>query len=391
MPPIETSPYSAMTAMALDPIYISMASVADFAGLGAELALDGAEQAEIKRLRQSPRIDYASIRRLKDRWLRRSFDRFLRLEVVARHAARRCGSTRSSPAQSWWLEEYAVFRALHARCTKSSPWTRGPSRWRARDAARDRRSARRSLRWRSPIASYLQWIAAEQWAEAKRLSWPVRVFRRSAVHDLRQQPRRVGAAARVPLRRHDRRAAGCVQRNRAGLGPAAMARRRDGAQRLRLDARASAAATAISTTAIASITSSACIACTSGRSTRPCRRSSIPADEAQQIELGETLIGMLRGAPSRGPKLIAEDLGSIPPFVRESMARLDLPGPEGAALGAALGSRRAAADRSRRSSRALRRHHRHARHRAAGGDAGRSRPTNSAPRCCSRCCRPARA
>ncbi len=81
MPPIETSPYSAMTAMALDPIYIRMAGVADFSGLGGELALDGAEQAEIKRLQQTPRIEYASIRRLKDRWLRRSFDRFLRLEV----------------------------------------------------------------------------------------------------------------------------------------------------------------------------------------------------------------------------------------------------------------------------------------------------------------------
>src|SRR5690348_4931314 len=44
MPPIETSPYSAMTAMAIDPIYITMSNVPDFAGLGAELAMDGAEQ-----------------------------------------------------------------------------------------------------------------------------------------------------------------------------------------------------------------------------------------------------------------------------------------------------------------------------------------------------------
>src|SRR6188472_1840453 len=100
MPPIETSPYSAMTAMALDPIYISMANVADFAGLGAELALDGAEQAEVKRLRQLPRIDYASTRRLKDRWLRRSFDRFLRLEV-ARGTPRAARFDAYLKAQSW--------------------------------------------------------------------------------------------------------------------------------------------------------------------------------------------------------------------------------------------------------------------------------------------------
>ena len=67
MPPIETSPYSAMTAMALDPIYLSLPEVPDFAAIGGEDALDGAERAEIARLRALPRVNYRSIRRLKDR------------------------------------------------------------------------------------------------------------------------------------------------------------------------------------------------------------------------------------------------------------------------------------------------------------------------------------
>jgi 4-alpha-glucanotransferase len=53
-----------------------------------------------------------------------------------------------------------------------------------------------------------------------------------------------------------------------------------------------------------------------------------PANEAAQLELGEELAGILRG-PGNGDaatEVFAEDLGSIPPFVRESMARLDLPG-----------------------------------------------------------------
>ena len=70
MPPIETSPYSAMTAMALDPIYLSLPEVPDFAALGGEDALDGAERAEIARLRRLPRVEYKSVRWLKDRWLR---------------------------------------------------------------------------------------------------------------------------------------------------------------------------------------------------------------------------------------------------------------------------------------------------------------------------------
>jgi 4-alpha-glucanotransferase len=50
-----------------------------------------------------------------------------------------------------------------------------------------------------------------------------------------------------------------------------------------------------------------------------------PAEEPSQIALGETLVGILRSGES-SPDVIAEDLGSIPPFVRESMGRLDLPG-----------------------------------------------------------------
>ena len=50
-----------------------------------------------------------------------------------------------------------------------------------------------------------------------------------------------------------------------------------------------------------------------------------PSDEARQLRLGETMVGVL-GSGTPSPMLIAEDLGLIPDFVRESMARLDLPG-----------------------------------------------------------------
>jgi len=50
-----------------------------------------------------------------------------------------------------------------------------------------------------------------------------------------------------------------------------------------------------------------------------------PSTEPAQIALGETLVGILAGADTR-PEVIAEDLGMVPAFVRESMARLDLPG-----------------------------------------------------------------
>ena len=70
-----------------------------------------------------------------------------------------------------------------------------------------------------------------------------------------------------------------------------------------------------------------------------------PADEPAQIALGETLVGIFRRRRA-GAEVIAEDLG-VDPAVR---ARVDGAArsarPQGAALGAALGSRRPAADRS---------------------------------------------
>ena len=173
MPPIETSPYSAMTAMALDPIYISLPDVPDFAAIGGEDALDGAERAEITRLRQLPRIDYAAVRWLKDRWLRRSFDRFLKMEVP-RGTPRAARFDAFRAEQSWWLDEYALFRALHAH-HEERQW----AEWPAALAAADREAVqqiRPSLLLEITYRSYLQWIAAEQWAEARRRAWPVRVF-----------------------------------------------------------------------------------------------------------------------------------------------------------------------------------------------------------------------
>jgi 4-alpha-glucanotransferase len=56
-----------------------------------------------------------------------------------------------------------------------------------------------------------------------------------------------------------------------------------------------------------------------------------PPDEPSQIQLGETLVHVLRGdgrpkTQDPRPDVFAEDLGSVPPFVRASMARLGLPG-----------------------------------------------------------------
>lgn len=321
MPPIETSPYSAMTAMALDPIYITMANVADFSGLGGEYALDAAEQAEITRLQQAARIDYSSIRRLKDRWLRRSFDRFLRLEI-ARGTPRAARFDAFVTAQSWWLDEYALFRAISAR-HDTSPWTQWPEALARADAAAIG-DARNALRQEITYRSYLQWLAAEQWSEAKRLSWPVRVFgdlpfmisANSPDVWARQHEFRFDATIGVPPDAFSDTGqdwglppwrAGVMADSDFAWMRARARRYADLYDGYRIDHLVGLYRTYV----------------------RPLDQTMPaffePGDEAAQIELGERLISLFASVEPR-PELIGEDLGSIPPFVRESMTRLGLPG-----------------------------------------------------------------
>jgi 4-alpha-glucanotransferase len=328
MPPIETSPYSAMTAMALDPIYLSLPDVPDFSAIGGEQALDGSERAEIARLRQLPRVDYPSVRRLKERWLRRSFDRFLQIEIP-RGTPRSARFDAFCAAQSWWLDEYALFRALHAHHDEQR-WADWPE-----PLARADREAigaiKPALHLEITYRSYLQWLAAEQWAEARRRAWPLRVF-----GDLpfmisadspdvwaRQGEFRFDATIGVPPD------AFSDTGQDWGLPPWRMDVMKEwGFSWMRNRARRYAA-----------LYDGYRIDHLVGlyrMYVRPIDKTRAaffdPAAETEQLQLGEALVQVLRGGDTilklddDGPEVFAEDLGSIPPFVRESMARLGLPG-----------------------------------------------------------------
>src|SRR5258707_8772351 len=61
MAPGQQSPYSAISAMAIDPIYISVAKVPEFGGAGGEASLNGADRALLEEVRNAPRIDYVRV------------------------------------------------------------------------------------------------------------------------------------------------------------------------------------------------------------------------------------------------------------------------------------------------------------------------------------------
>jgi 4-alpha-glucanotransferase len=327
MPPIETSPYSAMTAMALDPIYLSLPEVPDFAAIGGEEALDGSERAEIARLRALPRVDYRSIRRLKDRWLRRAFERFLRIEVP-RGTPRSIRFDHFCATQAWWLDEYALFRALHALHDERR-WSDWPDAI-ARHEPDAIKAVRPSLQLELTYCSYVQWLAGEQWTEARRRAWPVRVF-----GDL---PFMISAdSADVWSRQNEFRFDSTI-----GTPPDAFsATGQDwGLPPWRMEVMQEWGYTWMRNRArrYGSLYDGYRIDHLVGlyrMYVRPLDKSIEPffdpAEEAQQIQLGETLAQILRGDSSSrpqdpAPEVFAEDLGSIPPFVRESMVRLGLPG-----------------------------------------------------------------
>src|SRR5438128_8685595 len=76
MAPGQQSPYSAISAMAIDPIFISLPAVADFQALGGQDALSAIDRDRLDHVRRSARIDYAEVRTLKGTTLRSAFNWF---------------------------------------------------------------------------------------------------------------------------------------------------------------------------------------------------------------------------------------------------------------------------------------------------------------------------
>jgi 4-alpha-glucanotransferase len=318
MPSHETSPYSALSAMAIDPQFISMADLEDFDALGGEPGLGAGLRGRLDRAREAASIDYAAVRDLKHVLLRLSFERFRDHEWRAR--TRRAEAFRAYVHdRSWWLDDYALFRALHARFN-GQPWMAWPDAVRDRDAAA-LAEARVELADDILYRQYLQWVSGDQWAAAREAAGDVAIFGDlpfmvsgdSADVWARQDEFRLDTSVGVPpdafsdsgqdwgfpAYRWDVIARGnyCWLRDRARRN----AQLFDG---YRVDHVVGFYRTYF----------------------RPSDGSGArftPEDQAAQIELGEQVLQVLR---EPGSEIIAEDLGVVPDFVRESLARQGIPG-----------------------------------------------------------------
>jgi 4-alpha-glucanotransferase len=318
MPPGETSPYSALSAMAIDPQFVVIEGLEDFAAARRAHRLDGHLQARLDAVRGSATIDYTGVRGLKELALRESFAQFRATEWAS--TTRRAGALRAYiDEQAWWLEDYALFRALHAS-QGEQPWNRWPAPLRDRHpAALDR--ARAELADDILFRQYVQWLAEAQWADARRDAGDVYLFGDlpfmvsgdSADVWARQDEFRLDASVGVPpdafsetgqdwelpVYRWDVFAERGFDwlRDRARRNAALF----DG---YRVDHLVGFYRTYF----------------------RPRDGSApqfTPPDEPAQTALGEQVLQVFQAS---GARIIAEDLGVVPDFVRASLARQGIPG-----------------------------------------------------------------
>jgi 4-alpha-glucanotransferase len=158
--PSEASPYSALSAFAIDPSYIAATQVADVAQ--SEAAQRWLRTPQIRgkreRLAQAAQRERAATYGFRLRLLEFGFAEFTARSDAGRQARFDAFCAR----QAWWLDDYALFRALKERRGFAS-WETWPEPLRARDPAA-LAAERAQLHVRVRFAQYLQWLAAEQWA-----------------------------------------------------------------------------------------------------------------------------------------------------------------------------------------------------------------------------------
>lgn len=313
----QNSPYSALSAMAIDPVFIAIDELEDFVAAGDQASLDPEHRDGIARARDSAAVDYETVRRAKAQALQLAYFHF-----VTDHW--KTGSDRDRAfhdfreRERWWLDDYGLFRALHAD-HEGRYWREWPEDLRDREPGA-LEAARARLTPHIRYYEYLQWIADAQWQQARRDSGSVGIFGdfpfmvsgHSADVWARQREFRLDASVGVPPDAFSTTGQNwglpayrwdvCAENNYDWLRQRAArcAALFDG---FRVDHLVGFYRTFV----------------------READDSTafVPSDQAAQVAQGEALLDLFGRA---GARIIAEDLGVVPDFVRESLTRARVPG-----------------------------------------------------------------
>lgn len=322
----ETSPYGALSAFAIDPIYVTIERVADLDAAAIDHALDAGGREELARVRALPRVDYQAVRPLKRRVLAAGFARFREREL-AKDTPRAREFFAFVERERAWLADHALYMALRA-----SHAGHGWSTWPAeeRDRAPALLAIARDLRDDGALGTrvleqmYLQWIAHTEWEHARA------EMRRLGVALMGDMPFIVGSeSADVWSHREQFLTDVSLGAPPDGFAPEGQSwglpaydwstMDRDDLAWIRT--RVKHAARLFDRFRIDHLVGFF----RQWVAKEGQKGHFIPAAEPDQRVRGEKVLTAMLEAAGPGT-VIAEDLGVIPPFVRETMTRLGMPG-----------------------------------------------------------------
>ncbi len=316
----QSSPYAALSAFALDPVYVAVDALEDFEAAGGRDALSPADREEVAALGRASAVAWARVRALKDRALALAFAAFREREW-GRGGARALRLREFAREHAAWLDEYALFVSLHDGPQGGRPWTEWDPALRERDPAA-LASARAAHSERVLYHTWLQWQLDEQWRAARRAA------NDAGVELMGDLPFMVATdSADVWSRSFDFRLDA-----RVGVPPDAFSAtgqdwglpvyrwdvmERNGFAWMSERARRSAALYGLYR-----VDHVVGLYRTYYRPIAEGPPAFTPEGEPAQIRNGERLLAIL----SRPARVVAEDLGTVPDFVRASLARCGVPG-----------------------------------------------------------------
>ena len=292
--------------MAIDPIYIRVDRRPRVRGARRRASLDRDERRDARDLTcRRAHVEYARGARAEEPRAPRAFEHFLDVEW-ARQSSRARGLRAFAAAEAWWLDDYALFRAIHER-EAHRPWTDWPAPLRdesRRRSATARRTLRREMLFHSTCSGWRRTSGGRARAPRTRTAWRSSAICRSWS---------IGDSADVWARQRDfhldslgRRAARRVQRDRAGLGHAGLPLGRRSPPAASAGCTTARGAAPRCTTATASTTSSASIAPTPGRAAVTAEPRFEPATKPRSWSSASGCWrSFARPAPKSSPKISA--------------------------------------------------------------------------------------
>ncbi len=154
----DNSPYNAISSVAIEPstLVVSPEAIPD---------LDTAGKVETSK----GSVDYPAVKKLKRALLEKAFHNFSK-----KHLGRgtvRAGKFRAfAREEAAWLESYAFFRALMDENGGSEAWDAWPEKQRTLQGAKEwlaqqKPTPRRTFEWKMRFFMYVQWLAFSQWKE----------------------------------------------------------------------------------------------------------------------------------------------------------------------------------------------------------------------------------